>query len=67
MGVWCFLFFLFSPKLTCIIFSLGQIFMEKKARINSLFLTLRVKFLAVGNERACEAMLEPRIEQADLA
>lgn len=53
MGAWCFPF-IFSPKLTCFIFSQGQIFMGTKDRKTSSGQNQRVKLVAVENESACE-------------
>lgn len=55
------------PKLTCFIFSQGQICMGKKARKNSWGQNQRVNLLAVENERTCEPMFEARVEQEDSA
>lgn len=45
---------IFSPKLTHTSSSLGQTFMEEKARIGSSALTSGVKSEAVENERTCK-------------
>lgn len=47
---------IFSPKRTRTTSSLGQTFMEKKARVSSLALTLGVKSEAVENERTCKTL-----------